>query len=61
MEAENMSACAASQEALWLSKLFSKEFGCNFSEPAVTFLEDNQDCIYYSKNPGDYHRTKRAL
>ena len=56
MEAENMAACAATQEALWLSRLL-KEFGCQFTKP-VTLLEDNQACIYYSKNPGDFQRTK---
>jgi len=56
MEAENMSACAATQEALWLSRLL-KEFGCKFSGP-VTILEDNQACIYYSRSPGDHQRTK---
>jgi len=56
MEAENMSACAVTQEALWLSRLL-KEFGCKFSGP-VTILENNQACIYYSRNPGDHQRTK---
>ena len=56
MEAENMAACAATQEALWLFRLL-KEFGCQFTKP-VTLLEDNQACIYYSKNPGDFQRTK---
>ena len=56
MEAENMAACAATQEALWLSRLL-KEFGCQFSNP-VTILEDNQACIHYSRNPGDFQRTK---
>jgi hypothetical protein len=56
MEAENMAACAATQEALWLSRLL-KEFGCQFTKP-VTLLEDNQACIYYSRNPGDFQRTK---
>jgi len=56
MKAENMTACAATQEGLWLQRLL-KEFGCKFSGP-VTILEDNQACIYYSKNPGDHQRTK---
>ena len=51
-----MAACAATQEALWLSRLL-KEFGCQFTKP-VTLLEDNQACIYYSRNPGDFQRTK---
>ena len=56
MEVENMAACAATQEALWLLRLL-KEFGCQFTEP-VTLLEDNQACIYYSRNPNDFQRTK---
>jgi len=56
MEAENISAYAATQEALWLSTLLN-EFGCQFSGP-VTILEDYQACIYYSRNPGDHQRTK---
>jgi len=56
MEAENMSACAASQEALWLLRLL-QEFGCKFSGP-VTILEDNEACIAFSKNPGNHDRTK---
>jgi len=51
-EAENIAACVATQEALWLSRLL-KEFGCQFSKP-VTLLEDNQVCIYYSRNPEDF-------
>jgi len=51
MEAENMAACAATQEALWLSTLL-KAFGCQFSKP-VTLLDDNQTCIYYSRNRGE--------
>jgi hypothetical protein len=56
MEAENMSACACTQEGIWLKRLL-EEFGCRFSSP-VTILEDNQACIFYSKNPGDHQRTK---
>jgi len=41
---------------LWLSRLL-KELGCQFTKP-VTLLEDNQACMYYSKNPGDFQRTK---
>ena len=56
MEAENMSACACAQEGIWLKRLL-EEFGCRFSSP-VTILEDNQACIFFSKNPGDHQRTK---
>ena len=51
-----MAACAASQEAIWLLRLL-KEFGCLFSRP-ITLLEDNQSCIYLSKNPGDFAKSK---
>ena len=51
-----MAACAATQEALWLSRLL-KEFGRQFSK-TVTLLEDNQACIYYSRNLGDFQRTR---
>jgi hypothetical protein len=56
MEAEYMAACAASQEAIWLVRLL-KEFGCLFTKP-ITILEDNQACIYLSKNPGDFAKSK---
>jgi len=52
MEAENVAACAATQESLWLLRLL-KEFGCQF-----TLLEDSRACIYYSRNPGNFQRTK---
>jgi len=57
MEAENMSACACSQEGIWLKRLLEK-FGCRFSGPPLTVFEDNMACIYYSRNPGDHQRTK---
>jgi len=56
MEAEYMAACAASQEAIWLGRLL-REFGCLFSKPII-LLEDNQSCIYLSKNPGDFAKSK---
>ena len=56
MEAEYMAACAASQEAIWLGRLL-REFGCLFTRP-ITLLEDNQSCIYLSKNPGDFAKSK---
>ena len=56
MEAENMSACACSQEGIWLKRLL-EEFGCRFSGP-LTVFEDNMACIFYSRNPGDHQRTK---
>jgi len=51
-----MSACAASQEALWLLRLL-QEFRCQFSGP-VTKLEDNEACIAFSKTPGNHDMTK---
>ena len=51
-----MAACAATQEAIWLMRLL-KEFGCLFNKPLV-LLEDNQACIFLSKNPGDYNKSK---
>jgi len=56
MESENMTVCAATQEAPWLSRLL-KELGCQFSIP-VTLLEGNQAFIYYSSYPGAFQRTK---
>ena len=56
MEAEYMAACAASQEAIWLVRLL-KEFGCLFTKP-ISLMEDNQSCIYLSKNPGDFAKSK---
>ena len=56
MEAEYMAACAASQEAIWLIRLL-KEFGCLFTKP-ITLMEDNQSCIYLSRNPGDFAKSK---
>ena len=56
MEAEYMAACAATQEAIWLRRLL-QEFGCLFTRP-FTLLEDNQACIFLSKNPGDFPKTK---
>ena len=56
MEAEYMAACAATQEAIWLMRLL-KEFGCIFNKP-LTLLEDNQSCIYLSRNPGDFNKSK---
>jgi hypothetical protein len=43
-------------KAIWLIRLL-KEFGCLFTKP-VLLLEDNQACIYLSKNPGDFAKSK---
>ena len=56
MEAEYMAACAATQEAIWLIRIL-REFGCIFTKP-LTMFEDNQSCIYLSKNPGDFAKSK---
>ena len=57
MEAEYMVACAAAQETIWLSRLLKKEFGSHFINPIV-FVEDDQACIHFSKNPGDHSKSK---
>jgi len=56
MEAENMSACACSQEEIWLKRLL-EEFGCRFSGP-LTVFEDNMACIYYLKKRFNLYITK---
>jgi len=47
-EAENMAACAATQEAHRLARLL-KEFGWQFTK-SVTLIEDNLACIYHSRD-----------
>jgi len=56
MEAEYKAACVASQEAIWLVRLL-KVFGCLFAKP-ISLMEDNQPCIYLSKNPGGFAKSK---
>ena len=51
-----MTACAATQEAIWLIRIL-REFGCIFTKP-LTMFEDNQSCIYLSKNPWDFAKLK---
>jgi hypothetical protein len=51
-----MAAYARTQEAIWLI-ILPKEFGCLFSKPIV-LLEDNQTCIYLSRNPGEFSKSK---
>ena len=56
MEAEYMAACAATQEAIWLLRVL-RELGCVFTKP-LTMYEDNQSCIFLSRNPGDFAKSK---
>jgi hypothetical protein len=55
-EAEYMSACAATQEAIHLRQLL-KDIGFE-QRKATTLHEDNQGCVALSRNPGDHQRTK---
>jgi len=56
MEAEYMSACAATQEAMWLRMVLT-ELGGIVNRP-ITLFEDNQACIHLSQNPNDHQRSK---
>ena len=56
MEAEYMSACAATQEAMWLRMVLT-ELGGVLNRP-ITMYEDNQACIYLSQNPNDHQKSK---
>ena len=56
MEAEYMSACAATQEAMWLRMVLT-ELGGVLDRP-ITLFEDNQACIYLSQNPNDHQKSK---
>jgi len=56
MEAEYMSACAATQEAMWLRMVLT-ELGGVIDRP-ITLHEDNQACIYLSQNPNDHQKSK---
>ena len=56
MEAEYMAACAATQEALWLSMLL-EQMNIQLSKPII-LNEDNKSCIEFSKNPGNHQRSK---
>jgi hypothetical protein len=55
-EAEYMSLCAGTQEAIHLRRLLG-DMGFRQSKP-TTILEDNQACIAMSKHSGDHSRTK---
>ena len=55
-EAEYMSLCLSTQEAVWLRRLLS-DLGVNCSQPTVIH-EDNQGAIAIAKNPVGHKRTK---
>ena len=57
MEAEYITAGAATQEAIWLLRVLREIVGCVFSN-SLTMYEDNQACIYLSRNPGDFAKSK---
>jgi hypothetical protein len=49
MEAEYISTCSASCEAIWLQKLLTGLFDLEMRETAI--LCDNQSCIKMTENP----------
>jgi hypothetical protein len=57
MEAEYMSACAATQEAIWLRSVLI-DLGIMQKSEGIVINEDNKSCIEFSNNPGSYRRTK---
>ena len=57
MEAEYMSACAATQEAIWLRSVLI-DLGIMQKTEGIVINEDNKSCIEFSNNPGSYRRTK---
>jgi hypothetical protein len=54
-ESEYYAAVLAANECIWLKQLLSD---IGFPQGIVTLHEDNQACIYLSKNPEDHKRTK---
>ena len=57
-EAEYVSLCSATQEAVWLRRLL-KSIGFEQKQP-TTICEDNQGAICLSKNSKDHGRTKHV-
>jgi hypothetical protein len=57
MESEYMAACAAAQEAIWLRSLL-KDLDLLDQDKPMILREDNQACIAFSMNPGDYKKSK---
>ena len=55
-EAEYVALSSATQEAVWLRRLFD-DLQANLKEPTVV-MEDNQGAIAMAKNPVSHHRTK---
>ena len=56
MEAEYMATTAATQKALWQSRLL-QQLGMHITLPIVIF-EDNKAAILFSDHPGDHRTTK---
>ena len=56
MEAEYMATTAATQEALWQTRLL-QQLGMRVTLPVVLF-EDNKSAILFSDHPGDHRTTK---
>ena len=56
MEAEYMAASAATQEALWQTRLL-QQLGMRIELP-ITLYEDNKSAILFSDHPGDHRTTK---
>ena len=56
MKAEYMATTAASQEALWQTRLL-QQLGMRVTLPVVLF-EDNKSAILFSDHPGDHRTTK---
>jgi hypothetical protein len=55
-EAEYVSACDGTKEAVWLRHLL-EDMGCTATEPTVLH-EDNNSCIAQTENPLHHKRTK---
>jgi hypothetical protein len=56
MEAEYMAASAATQEALWQTRLL-QQLGMRVDLP-ITLYEDNKSAIMFADHPGDHRTTK---
>ena len=56
MKAEYMAASAATQEALWQTRLL-QQLGMRLELP-ITLYEDNKSAILFSDHPGDHRTTK---
>ena len=59
MEAEYMATTAATQEALWQTRLL-QQLGMRVTLPVVLF-EDNKSAILFSDHPGDHRTTKHII